>query len=168
MDKLRIGWFTFTCCEDNSIMFLELMNSNYFRWKKLLDFRHCKFLKSKNVLDSLDVAFVEGAISNDKEKERLLEVRSKSKYLVAVGACACTGYPSAQRNDFPEHIKVKIEPFLAKWNLYRKVLRVDEVVKVDDKVDGCPMVEPVFLRVLDKYLHEFRIIPEGESAQGKL
>ena len=24
--KLAIGWFTFTCCEDSSIVFIELMN----------------------------------------------------------------------------------------------------------------------------------------------
>ena len=162
--KLRVGWFTFTCCEDSSIMFLELMNSNYFRWKELIDFRHCKMLKSKNVLDDLDVAFVEGAISNDRDRMRLLEIRSNARYLVAVGACACTGYPSAQRNDFPDHLKLKIEPFLKKWDLYRKVLRLDEVVRVDDKVDGCPMVEAVFLKVLDKYLRMFGVL-EGEAIQ---
>ena len=166
--KLRIGWFTFTCCEDSSIMLLEMMNRNYFRWKELLDFRYCKVLKSKNVLDELDVAFVEGAISNERDKEKLLEIRSKAKYLVAIGSCACTGGPSAQRNTFPEHIKVKIEPFLVKWNLYKDVLCLDKVVKVDDKVDGCPMVEPVFLSILEKYLKDFKVIKEGESAQAKL
>jgi len=157
MTKLRVGWFTFTCSEDSSIMLLELMNKNYFDWKRKIDFRHCKMLKSKNILDELDVAFIEGAISNDKEKERLLEIRSKAKYLVAVGACAVTGMPSAQRNEFPPQLKAKIEPFLHKWKLYSNVLRVDQVVKVDDKVPGCPMVESEFLKVLDKYLKEFGV-----------
>jgi len=152
---LRVGWFTFTCSEDNSIMLLELMNRNYFDWKKKIDFRYCKMLKSHNVLDELDVSFIEGAVSNDKEKERLMEIRSKSKYLVAVGACAVTGMPSAQRNEFPPALKARIEPFLHRWKLYDIVLRVDQVVKVDEKVPGCPMVEPEFLRVLDKYLKEF-------------
>lgn len=155
--KLRIGWFTFTCCEDSSIILLELMNRYYFEWKKTLDFRHCKMLKSKNVLDELDVAFVEGAISNEREKEKVLEIRSKSKYLVAIGACACTGYPSAQRNDFPPELKEKIGPFLKKWELYENVQRLDQVVKVDDKVDGCPMFEQIFLKVLDKYKKEFGV-----------
>jgi coenzyme F420-reducing hydrogenase gamma subunit len=165
--RLRIGWFTFTCCEDSSIMFLELMNRNYFQWKKMLDFRHCKMLKSRNTLDGIDVAFVEGAISNDREKAKLLEIRSKAKYLVAIGACACTGYPSAQRNDFSDHLKVKIEPFLKRWDLYRKVLRLDEVVTVDDRVDGCPMVEAVFLKVLDKYLRLFGVIRGEIRQEGK-
>ncbi len=161
--KLRIGWFTFTCCEDSSIVFLELMNRDYFKWKQQLDFRYCKMLKSKNVLDELDVAFVEGAISNDREKEKLLEIRAKSRYLVAIGSCACTGYPSAQRNDFPDHMKARIQPFLEKWDLYKDVLRLDQVVKVDERVDGCPMFEAIFLRVLDKYLKEFGI-PEPATA----
>ena len=158
--KLRIGWFTFTCCEDNSIVFVEMMNKYYFEWKDKLDFRYCRMLKSKNVLDALDVAFVEGAVSNDHDKERLLEVRYKSRYLVAVGSCACTGGPSAQRNDFSPEAKAAIAPFLKRWNLYEKVLPVDAVVKVDDKVEGCPMFEQKFLDVLGKYLKEFGIDSE--------
>ena len=156
MAKLRVGWFTFTCSEDSSIVLIELLNKHYFEWKEKVDFRYCRPLKSKNLFDSFDVAFVEGAISNDRDREKLLEVRAKSRYLVATGACACTGYPSAQRNDFPEQLSAQIEPFIRRWNLYRKVLRVDEVVKVDDKVDGCPMIEARFIEVLDKYIAQFK------------
>jgi sulfhydrogenase subunit delta len=165
--KLRIGWFTFTCCEDSSIIFVEMMNQHYFEWKKLLDFRHCKMLKSKNVLDELDVAFVEGAISSDRDKLKLLEIRGKTKYLVAIGSCACTGGISAQRNTFPEHLKAKIEPVLRKWDLYRDVLRLDQVVTVDDRVDGCPMMEQKFLQVLDKYLVEFGVKKAGAGLPGE-
>jgi coenzyme F420-reducing hydrogenase gamma subunit len=156
MAKLRLGWFTFTCSEDSSIVLIELLNKHYFEWKEKVDFRYCRPLKSKNLFDSFDVAFVEGAISSDREKEKLLEIRAKSKYLVATGACACTGYPSAQRNDFPEQLSAQIDPFIRRWNLYRKVLRVDEVVKVDDKVDGCPMIEARFIEVLNKYITQFK------------
>ncbi|MEW6749049.1 MAG: hypothetical protein AB1295_05060 [Candidatus Micrarchaeota archaeon] len=163
MKKLRVGWFTFTCCEDNAIVFVEMLNRYYFKWIEQLDFRYCKMLKSKNVLDELDVAFVEGAISNDHEKERLLDVRKRSRYVVAVGSCACTGYPSAQRNDFLPKQKESIRPFLKRWKLYEKVLKVDQVVNVDDYVSGCPMFEQIFLEVLDKYLRLFDI-PEPEES----
>ena len=152
--KLRIGWFTFTCCEDSSIILVELMNKYYFEWKEKIDFRYCKMLKSKNTFDEFDVAFVEGAISNDYEKEKLLKIREKAKYVVAIGSCACTGYPSAQRNDFSPQMKARIEEFLEKFKLYEKVLRLDQVVKIDDKVEGCPMLEVTFLRTLEKYKKE--------------
>lgn len=166
--KLRVGWFTFTCSEDSSIILLELMNRHYFEWKEKLDFRYCRMLKSKNVLDSLDVAFVEGAISNDHDRATLLDIRARAKYLVAIGSCACTGYPSAQRNDFSPEIKARVEPVLKKWSLYEKVQKLDDVVRVDDKVDGCPMTEAGFLKVLDGYLDEFGIAgggQEGKNAQ---
>lgn len=155
--KLRIGWFTFTCCEDSSIIFVELMNKYYFEWKEKIDFRYCKMLKSKNAFDEFDVAFVEGAISNDYEREKLLKIRENAKYVVAIGACACTGYPSAQRNDFSPQMKARIEEFLEKFKLYEKVLRLDQVVKIDDKVEGCPMLEVTFLRALEKYKKEFGV-----------
>jgi coenzyme F420-reducing hydrogenase gamma subunit len=111
-------------------------------------------LKSRNTLDRLDVAFVEGAISNDNDRKKLLEIRSKARCLVAIGSCACSGGPSAQRNNFSPEMKAKIEPFLKKWDLYENVLRLDEIVKVDDRVDGCPMSEQVFLEVLGKYMKD--------------
>jgi len=31
--KLKIGWFSFTCCEDSTIMFTEMLNDHFFAWK---------------------------------------------------------------------------------------------------------------------------------------
>ena len=95
--KLAMGWFTFTCSEDNTILFVELLNQYYFQWKELVEFRHCKVLKTDNRHGRFDVAFVEGAISTKKEEDKLREIRKKSKKLVAVGACACTGLPAGRR-----------------------------------------------------------------------
>jgi sulfhydrogenase subunit delta len=161
MKKLRVGWFTFTCCEDSSIILLEMMNRYYFEWKEKIDFRYCKMLKSKNVLDEFDVAFIEGAVSNEREKEKVLEIRSKSKYVVAIGSCACTGYPSAQRNDFSPEMKARIQEFIRKWDLYENVQKLEHVIKVDDKVDGCPMFENIFISTLNKYFREYGIEETG-------
>ncbi|MFZ5500566.1 MAG: hypothetical protein ACOY58_01445, partial [Candidatus Micrarchaeota archaeon] len=59
--------------------------------------------------------------------------------------------------------KESIRPFLKRWKLYEKVLKVDQVVNVDDYVSGCPMFEQIFLEVLDKYLRLFDI-PEPEES----
>ena len=80
--KLIIGWFSFTCCEDSTILFTELLNKNFDTWKKLVEFRHVHSLKTNNRLEGLDVAFVEGAITSDKEKKQLLEIRQKAKKLI--------------------------------------------------------------------------------------
>lgn len=158
MKKLRVGWFTFTCCEDSTIIFTELLNSHWQEWRDKLEFVHAKVLQTKNSWEEMDVAFVEGAISSHAQEEKLKKIRSLSKKLVAIGACACIGMPSSQRNAFDETTKAEIAPFLLQFHMNDRVKTVEEIVQVDDKVHGCPMNETTFLEVVNKYLKEFQII----------
>src|SRR3990172_5810077 len=102
--KLVVGWFSFTCCEDSTILFTELLNDHLDEWKKLVEFRYVRQLKTKNSMEGLDVAFIEGAISSDRQAEEVKKIRENAKYVVAIGACACTGLPSASRNDFVDEM----------------------------------------------------------------
>ena len=137
-------------------MMTEIMNDHWQEWKKLFDFRHAGVLKSKNILDELDIAFVEGAIASEKHTEKLREIREKSKKLVAVGACAVVGMPAAQRNYFNEQQKQEIEFLIARFAALPKVLKVSDVVKVDAEIPGCPMEPQVFLTAVNALVAEFK------------
>lgn len=160
--KLKIGWFSFTCCEDSTMVWVELMNENYFKWKDLLDIRHARVLRRENTMEGIDVAFVEGAITTEADAKRLRAIRKNSKRLVAVGSCAVTGQPSGQRNMFNDELKKEIEFLVARFKQTDKVRSLREIVQVDDDIQGCPMDEAGYFRVLDKYLKEFGVI----NAQG--
>ncbi len=155
--KLKIGWFSFTCCQDNTIVFTELLNEHYFEWKKLIDIKYMNILKGKNDMTDLDVAFVEGAISSNSEAEEVKKVRKNCKKLVAVGACACTGKPSDARNRFTEDVKQKFHDIFKRFEYAENVLPVEKVVKVNDKIPGCPMSGDMFVKKLNEYLKEFKI-----------
>ncbi len=155
---MRVGWFTFTCCEDSTVVFTEVLNDHWQEWRKLIDFRHARVLQAKNVLDEMDVAFVEGAISSQEQRDRLDQIRQKAKWLVAVGACAVSGMPSAQRNMFDEKTKQEIQFILDRFHHLEKVLSVKEVVKVDAELPGCPMDPKQFVEVVNKALQEFKVI----------
>jgi coenzyme F420-reducing hydrogenase gamma subunit len=155
--KLRIGWFTFSCCEDSTIIFTELLNDHWQEWKRLLDIRHARVLQTNNVLDELDVAFVEGALSSQAHVDAVKEIRKKSKKVVAIGACAVTGLPSAQRNQFDPKRLQEIKPILEKFDYLPKAQKLAEVITVDVNVPGCPMDEKNFLKILDGLLKEFQI-----------
>ena len=156
--KLRVGWFTFTCCEDSTVIFTELLNDHWRGWKKLIDFRDARVLKSHNVLDELDVAFVEGALYSQAHIDKLKEIRQKSKKIVAVGSCAVVGLPSSQRNTFgPEDTEAIREPYLEKFKYLPKVLKLADVVKIDAQLPGCPMDPNAFLKLLDGVLKEFNL-----------
>ena len=159
--KLAVGWFSFTCCEDSTILFTELLNKNYDAWKKLVDFKHVNALKTTNDLTGLDVAFIEGAISSPTQAEKVKHIRDAAKYVVAIGSCASTGKPSSARNDFgDDKINERIQWYLAHFDYSDKVQKLDEVIKVDDYVQGCPMNPVLFQQALEKYLKLFKIIPD--------
>jgi len=160
--KLALGWFSFTCSEDSTILLTELLNTYLDEWKKLVEFKYLKALKTKNSLEGLDVAFIEGAISSESQAAEVRKIRENAKYVVAVGACACTGAPSASRNAFtPNHITEKIKGYMSRFDYSDKVRKLEDVIKVDDKIEGCPMDTKLFLKTLFKYLKVFGVIKDA-------
>jgi len=156
--KLRVGWFTFACCEDSTIMMTEMLNERWQDWKAKIEFVHARILQADNELKDIDVSFIEGAIASVPDEKKAKEIRKNSKYVVAIGACAVDGMPAAQRNTFDPVRKAEIEIVLQTFKHRENVVPLKEIIRVDDSVPGCPMQEDVFLKVLDKYLVLFKVI----------
>lgn len=150
--KLIIGWFTFTCCEDSTILMTELLNTHWQEWFKHLDFKYAKVLRKHHDLGPMDVAFVEGAISSAKQTTKLKEIRSLAKKLIAIGSCAVTGQPSAQRNDFSLEQLKEIKPVTEHFSYSDKVQKLSDLVTVDHAIPGCPMDEQKFLDLIDQLI----------------
>ena len=108
---------------------------------------HSRMLREKNEKGKLDIAIVEGSIISKKEIEQLQAIRKRSKFLVALGSCACLGGIPAIRNTLSAEQKNSIEKFLKKIKS-KKVLGVGEVVKVDYFLHGCPIVHEEVEKVL--------------------
>lgn len=155
MRKIKVGWFTFTCCEGCAIIFIELLNDHFEEWKEKIDFKYLKTLKSNNKLTKLDLAIVEGAISTKEDLKLLKKIREKSKYVMAVGSCAVTGMPAGLRNNFDEKRKGEIMNVLRKFDYLERVEPASKYVKIDSVVNGCPMDEKGFVNELNRYLKIF-------------
>lgn len=164
--KLRVGWFTFTCCEDSSILFVELLNDHFFEWQQRLEFVHARILQDHNKWGPMDVAFIEGAISSKHDEETALNIRSLSGKVVAIGACACTGMPSAQRNYFDENTKKEIQFIIDRFSYREKAEPLKAVIKVDYEVPGCPMDEAKFLELMKILLAAETEKDSGSGGQG--
>lgn len=155
-EKIKIGWFSFSCCEDNTVVMTEILNDHWEEWKKIFDFRHFRVLKSKNILDSLDIVFIEGAIASLEQEEQIKDLRNRSKKLVAVGSCAVVGLPAGQRNTFSEEQNEHINFLIARFGAFPKVKKVSEVVKVDAEIPGCPMNPETFLKIVNDLVTELK------------
>lgn len=162
--KLRVGFFSFTGCEGCMVQFTEILNTKYFMWAPLLDVRYFRLLKSRNLMDEMDVAFIEGAISSEKEAERLKQVRKLAKRVVAIGSCAITGAPNNLRNYFDEKTNDEIRPILKKFGHREKVVGIGEIVHVDATVPGCPIIDSKFIETMENYMREFGVLPAQEAA----
>ena len=154
--KIAVGWFSFSCCEDSTIVFTELMNDYWQDWKKIFEFRHAKVLKSHNVMGPFDIAFIEGAIASPKHIEKLRDIRNCSKKLVAIGACAITGLPAGQRKNFTAEQKASIQFLVDRFGALPEAKTVEEVVAVDAKIPGCPMDAKKFLEIVNAFVAELR------------
>ncbi|MFC2143676.1 hypothetical protein ACFLQN_04735 [Candidatus Aenigmatarchaeota archaeon] len=158
--KLKVGIFSFTGDEGCVIVFQEIMNRYFYEWAKYLDFKFCRILQSKNVIEDIDVSFVEGAVATYKDEDKLKKIRENSKKVVAIGSCAINGAPSNHRNFFDEKTTAEIQFILDRFGHRPKVSSISEIIEVDDKVPGCPIIEEKFLEVLNKYLLEFGVVSD--------
>ncbi|MFH0830306.1 MAG: hypothetical protein V1887_04060 [Candidatus Aenigmatarchaeota archaeon] len=151
--KLKFGFFSFTGDEGCMMIFVEALNSRLAKWGKGMDISYSKLLREKgNDMKGLDVAFVEGAITNEEEVKRIRAVRKASKKLVAIGECARTALPSAHRNAFAAKELAEIRPVLKKFNYLDKVYPLSKFVKVDYEVPGCPMEEAKFVALIENFI----------------
>jgi NAD-reducing hydrogenase small subunit len=102
--------------------------------------------------DGVDVGIISGAVSNTHQLAVVQEMRERAKILISFGDCAVFGGICTMRNFFDtedvlrhayvetpstdEHGAVPRSPELAK--LFDRVRSLDEVVKVDVSLPGCP------------------------------
>jgi NAD-reducing hydrogenase small subunit len=113
-----------------------------------------------------DIGLLSGAVSDSHQEEVVLEMRERVKILIAVGDCAVTGGICTMRNFFnvedvkrqayvlaPSNVpgqQVPASPEIAK--LFPQVKAVDQIVKVDYHLPGCPPPAKAFWFVITELL----------------
>jgi len=152
MAKLKVGVYSFTCCEGCVVTLIEALNKNFDKWTSRIDFVDFRALRPFKKVSKTDVAFCEGAISTESEVNKLKNVRANTKKLIAFGSGAVTGYPSDQRNKFSAKKLKEIAGDLKKFHQIAKVSPIKNFVKVDDEINGCPVNEADVVKKIEELL----------------
>lgn len=152
MAKIKVGVYSFTCCEGCTIVFIEALNKYFDSWTEKIEFVDFRALKPFHGANKTDVAFCEGAISTESEIKKLKEIRSKTKYLIAYGAGAAIGFPSDQRNKFDSKKLADIAEDIKKYKQIDKILPLKNFVKVDYEIPGCPVDMNVVIHKVEELL----------------
>jgi len=132
--KPKVGFFSLSSCEGCMVQILNL-EDDLLKILGSLDVVASRILGIKDRGDKLDVSIVEGAVMSDDERKELLEIRERSRILVALGDCACNGGRFIVKDFAFKDIDIKLprgqEKFVSD--------PLDKYVKVDYYVYGCPI-----------------------------
>ncbi len=118
----------------------------------LVDVCYSPVVDIKEFPENVDITLVEGAVANEDNLREIRIIRERSKIVVAFGDCAVTGNVTALRNLFNLNdvlnrayqensatvsgLPLGDDGIVPK--LLDRVLRVQDVVKVDHFLPGCP------------------------------
>lgn len=145
--KLQIAYQRYTSCGGCQLTLLNC-ERDLTLVEKYFEMAEFPMLSSVNDTDcSLDVALAEGSITSVEELQRLLELRRRAKFLIAVGACALSGGVNALAQDRDVLLAevygarpLSMETF-SPQPLHR-------FVRVDGEISGCPPEGSDYLRLL--------------------
>lgn len=148
---LKIAIFDFTDCEGCEVQIINLK-------EKLLNFLDaCEVVnwrlgQTLNLNGTYDIALIEGTPIRPAEIEQLKKIRLKSKFLIALGACAALGgIPAIIEKEDRERLYKKI------YGTDYKPVGIDAqpllaYVEIDYQLHGCPVSLSELERILGDLL----------------
>lgn len=147
--KPKVAFFDFASCEGCQLQIANLEETvvDVAALVDIVSFREVM----KEHSDEYDIAVVEGSIMRPMDEERLKKIRANSNILVALGACACMGCVQRMLNQWPIKESVNLvygsqidDPYFG----VTSTKALDEIVKVDAYIPGCPINREEFIQVL--------------------
>ncbi|MEA2055098.1 MAG: sulfhydrogenase 1 subunit delta [Candidatus Thermoplasmatota archaeon] len=108
------------------------------------DLKYFYMLSSGGKIEHVDIAFVEGSVSTEKDEEELKKIRENADVLIAIGSCAIHGGVQGilcdEGVDYNEAFKMVYGDKKIDYN-GRIAQPLDKFVKVDYSLPGCPPEE---------------------------
>ncbi len=139
--KQRIAIFKYSCCAGCEFQ-LIYFQKYILETLEALDIVYCKMLQSGGMKEGpFDIALIEGAITEEWQASELKKIREASKYLIPIGSCAvCGGIPAIKNTTDELDIEKRVYKDTSLIHSV-KAHPIDQYVKVDGYVKGCPMGE---------------------------
>lgn len=145
--KPKIGIFSLTSDEGCQFALLDL-GEKFFNFLKKVELADFSLIEEKPLpKGKIDVAFVEGNPITKEDINLLKKIREKAKILVGLGNCAVLGGIPEMKNYQGKEKTIRF--------IYKKlnnianpeIKEIDNFVKVDFVIPGCPISGPEFLKL---------------------
>lgn len=156
MGKPKVAFFDFASCEGCQLQIANLEEGviDLLKLVEIVSFREVM----KGHSEDYEIAIVEGSIARPMDEDRLRKIRKRAKVLIALGACAHLGGVQRLGNQWsPEENKKEVygpyadpEEITDTNPIFERPRHkaLDEIVRVDATVPGCPIDKGEFVKVL--------------------
>jgi len=139
MRKTGIGVFKFTSCDGCQLSLIDL-GEELLDLLNVVDIAYFREAADLGQAKQYDIGIVEGSISAPWQVEEIIEIRERSRVLIAIGACATAGGLQALRNwanilDYKRYVYP--EPHFI--DSLAMSTPISDHVYVDYELWGCPI-----------------------------
>jgi sulfhydrogenase subunit delta len=153
MSKPRVAIFDFACCEGCQLQIVNLEEEilDLIGAIDVVEWREAMSEQS----EEYDIAIIEGSITRPEDEEKIKVIRERAAVLVTLGACSSIGGINKMKNNFElDEVRqfVYSDAGTMKHLDTAKTKAVDEVVKVDFKILGCPIEPKEFTSIVRSLL----------------
>ena len=152
--KPRIAFFDFAGCEGCQIEFTNLGDEAIL---ELLN--HVEIVEFREAMDEttarpIDIALIECSFTRERYRERLMDIRRRSRVVISYGACSSTGGINALRNNMDDYHEVVYGDHATDPMVLSGPARpISSVIRVDYQVPGCPADKNELISILSQLLH---------------
>lgn len=146
MSKMKLAFYSLTSCEGCLTTLITKLGPDIEGLWNNFDIDYFKLVREPvggSKFPKADIAFVEGAVVTNLDKEHLLEIRKNSRFVVAIGTCASSGNIAyiASRN-------VKLGKKALSVLEVHEAEPLSSVIAVDFELNGCPVNADEFIDAL--------------------
>lgn len=145
----KVGMFKFTSCSGCLVSLLNMQDEVL----DLFDIAYFREVMDKPLRGEFDIAIVEGSISTDWQIKDIVDIRQRSRHLIAIGACATAGGLQALRNiESIQAYKKYVYPSHELIDVLQTSTPLSEHIRVDYELWGCPISEDAATETLLSFL----------------
>jgi F420-non-reducing hydrogenase small subunit len=168
--KMRMAVQNLSYCGGCEIALTDLGGKLLGLLEERVDLVYGPLFMSAEDYEDVDVVFLTGAVRNEEDVEQVRKARERARYVVSFGSCASLGGIPGLANMYgtEELLKAAYEdapsveggvarPSMDIPALADQIQPVEQYVKVDFVLDGCPPLPPMIGEFLASVMGKVRI-----------